>query len=129
MGERVDSASNEVRDFGGTEGILCPNCGGESEEIRDDDGNLVKRAHESGYEGWAAVDFAEANWREVGGELYCSAYCAAKGEGADEDAAQNARAEHSESVAGELKEQRIAEAMALLEAEGVGIAKIERDDR
>lgn len=62
--------------------------------------------------------WAEAHWRDVDGELACSAYCAAVQDGASEEEAQEVRAEHTDSVAGDLREQRIAEARAILEAEG-----------
>jgi protein gp37 len=73
----------------------CPQCKGESD-----------------------AEWAEANWRDVDGKLCCSAYCAAKQGGADEEKAQKARAKHTEKAAGKLREQRVAEARALLEAEG-----------
>ncbi len=69
-------------------------------------------------EGDSDATWAEARWRDVDGELCCSAYCAAIQDGASEDEAQQARAEHTESVAGELRAQRIKEARELLEAEG-----------
>ena len=75
----------------------CPSCGGESD-----------------------ATYAEANWPEVGDELCCSAYCAALEEGASEEEAQKARAKRTEHAAGELREQRIAEARAVLGAEGSG---------
>ena len=78
------------------QGYTCPTCGGESDAM-----------------------WAEEHWRDVDGELCCSAYCAAIQGGADEEEAQQARAAHTEAVSGELREQRVAEARALLEAEGV----------
>ena len=77
------------------EEYTCPQCGGESD-----------------------LDYAESNWRDVGGNLCCSAYCAALEGGASEEEAQEARAAHTESAADAMRERRIAEARALLEAEG-----------
>ncbi len=73
----------------------CPQCGGESD-----------------------AGYAEEHWREVGDGLCCSAYCAALEGGASEEEAQEARAEHTQSVEGEMREQRLAQARAILEAEG-----------
>lgn len=73
----------------------CPVCEGESDEV-----------------------WAEEHWREVDGELTCSAYCAAIEGGADEDEAQEARAAQTDASAGKLREQRISEARAILQAEG-----------
>lgn len=69
-------------------------------------------------EGESDAEYAEANWREVDGELCCCAYCAAVQGGADEGEAQEARASQTDGSSEELKEQRIAEARAILEAEG-----------
>lgn len=69
-------------------------------------------------EGESDAAWAEAHWTDVDGELACSAYCAAIQDGASEEEAQEARAEHTESASGVLREQRVAEARALLEAEG-----------
>ncbi len=69
-------------------------------------------------EGISDAEYAESNWRDVDGELCCSTYCATLQGGADEDSAQEARAEHTDEASGVLREQRIAEAKALLEAEG-----------
>lgn len=77
------------------EEYTCPVCGGESDAA-----------------------YAEARWRDVAGELACSAYCAAIQGGADEEEAQEARASQTDAAEGEMREQRIAEARALLEAEG-----------
>jgi len=77
------------------EEYTCPVCGGESD-----------------------AGYAEANWRDVEGELACSAYCAAIQGGADEEGAQEARASQTEAAGEELREQRIAEARAILQAEG-----------
>lgn len=77
------------------EEYTCPQCGGTSD-----------------------AEYAEANWHEVDGELCCCVYCAALEGGHAEDEAQEARAKHTEKSAGALKEQRVAEARAILEAEG-----------
>jgi len=69
-------------------------------------------------EGESDAAYAGANWRDVDGELACSAYCAAIQGGADEDGAQEARASQTDAASDELREQRIAEAKAFLEAEG-----------
>lgn len=74
---------------------VCPVCEGESDAL-----------------------WAEEHWRDVDGEKACSAYCAAIHGGASEEEAQEARGKHSDEHAEELREQRLAEARALLEAEG-----------
>ncbi len=77
------------------EEYTCPRCGGTSD-----------------------AEYAETNWHHVDGELCCSVYCAAMQDGASEEEAQGARAGHTERSAGALREQRVAEARAILEAEG-----------
>ncbi len=69
-------------------------------------------------EGTSDAEYAESNWRDVDGELCCSTYCATLQGGADEDSAQEARAAYTDEASEGLREQRIAEARALLEAEG-----------
>ena len=63
------------------------------------------------------------NWSESNGALCCSAYCRAINAGASEQEAQQARAEHTERVADSLREARINEARAILEAEGVSVGE------
>ena len=77
------------------EEYTCPQCGGASD-----------------------AEYAEANWHHVDGELCCSAYCRALEDGFSEEVAQEARGAHTEVSAGALREQRVAEARAILEAEG-----------
>lgn len=77
------------------EEYTCPQCGGGSD-----------------------AEYAETNWHHVDGELCCSVYCAAMQGSASEEEAQEARGQHTEESAGDLREQRVAEARAILEAEG-----------
>lgn len=98
MGQRIDAAANEVKSVsaapGAREAIFCPNCGDEdgfTMTRQDDDGN--EYTTEIPPSGYAPVAFAETDWIEVDGSLYCSIYCAAKGAGLTEEQAQLARSE------------------------------------
>lgn len=91
----VSKLTNKSKEEDGVTILTCPACKGEGPE-----------------------DYVEANWTKVGDKACCSAYCAAKENGADEEKAQQARAKHTEKAAAGLREQRIDEARAILEAEG-----------
>ena len=82
MGERVDAAANEVKEVAGVESIFCPICG-------DEDGDNFAGIPT----GNAPVVYAEANWIEQEGSLYCNIEHAALGAGLDAATAQLAKAE------------------------------------
>ncbi len=84
MGERVDAAANNVVDVEGQECVFCPICG-------DQGGDPVQ--------GHATVEFAEGNWIEVDGSLYCNIEHAALGHGLSPAQAQLARAEAARQIA------------------------------
>jgi hypothetical protein len=67
VGSRVDTAANEVQDYGGTEGVPCPT--------------------------WATIPWAEGHWLSVDDMLCCSVYCASRYMGLSERQAQLNRAE------------------------------------
>jgi hypothetical protein len=86
MGQRVDASNNEVTSVEFPQGhvleaeaVFCANCGDPGSET-------------SPPQGYAPVVYAEDNWIDVGRELTCGIYCAAKCAGLDEKDAQLARA-------------------------------------
>ena len=89
MGERVDSATNKKADLSEhpvgmlatEEAVFCVTCGTPDDESP---------------QGFAPVDYAEANWVAVGRALACSIYCAAKEAGFTEEQAQLARAKKTQ---------------------------------
>jgi hypothetical protein len=80
MGERVDAAANGVVEHEGQELIACPVCG-------EDPPN-----------GHGTVEFAEGNWIEVDGSLYCNIEHAALGSGLTPAQAQLAKAEAARQI-------------------------------
>jgi hypothetical protein len=81
MGERVDAAANGVVEHEGQELIACPICG-------EDPPN-----------GHGTVEFAEGNWIEVEGSLYCNIEHAALGYGLSPAQAQLAKAQAAREIA------------------------------
>ncbi len=124
----VENLGNETGVAKGLDVIFCPACGeNETITVEDTDDNGNAYTWERGPVGFSSLDLAQSNWHEVAGSLYCSVYCAAIGGGASEDEAQAARVGHTEEYAGVLKEERIAEAKAVLEAEGFSVPDLRKE--